>query len=504
MRNYRITHDPIATISFHYEVRYLGAILALVKQAGKTRGLSLSKNYALENATEEVLELVNRYADASRKELVTLSLFEITKGIGVCVKDVGQPAHIVLDPEKAIEEDDFTIILLAGMTDVLECKNLGLEGREFYFEIHLEQEQLASERVKPEKLDQTGLQVIDTSNWGPEDFKIRMINPEDAIEVTSCIYSAYGYTYARDIVYYPDQFYKLHNDGKLQCAVLETPDGQVASTIIIDRDTGFPGACELLGLATKKEYKRLGITKLLFDFIIKEEIKNNKELVSIFGEAVTNHPYSQKTCEGEGFIPTGIFFGLVPDAVKFTDFSVQEKDRVAPRISVIYYVKQIAPWQEKTLFVAKKDQEVVRNIFDQLNQPVQLNTTATKPTTDKSIVSTTFVDKLDIGLLKISTLGEDIQKLVQTETVRLKSMGAKVIVAYLDMLDESAVWATDELAAVDFDFTGVLPGNDTFQPMMLQYFSGLVFDSKQIVIENRVGREILEHVRKYDKSMSFS
>lgn len=504
MRNYRITHDPIATISFHYELCYIRAIFAFVKQVGKTLGLSMKKNYALENATEEVLQLVSRYTDSSRKELVTLSLFKITKGIGVCVKDVGQPAHIVLDPEKAKEEDDFTIILLAGMTDVLECKNLGLEGREFYFEIHFEQELLANERIGPDKLKPTASKTIDTSDWRPEDFKIRMINPEDAIEVTSCIYSAYGYTYARDIVYYPDQFYKLHKDGKLQCAVLETPDGQVASTIILDRDTGFPGACELLGLATKKEYQRLGITKLLFDFIIKEEMKNNKALVSIFGEAVTNHPYSQKTCESEGFIPTGIFFGLVPDIVKFTGFSVQDKDRVAPRISAIYYVKQIAPWQEKTLFVTQKDQRVVGNIFDQLNQPVELNTTATKPTADKSIISTTFVDKLEIGLLKISTLGMDIQKLIQAETVRLKSIGAKVIVAYLNMLDESAVWATDELVAVGFAFTGVMPGNDTFQPMMLQYFSGLVFDSEQIVIENPVGQEIFEHVKKHDKSMSFS
>ena len=451
-----------------------------------------------------MLQLVSRYADSARKELITLSLFEITKGIGVCVKDVGQPAHIVLDPEKAKEEDDFTIVLLAGMTDVVECRNLGLEGREFYFEIHFEQEQLANQRIGPDKLKPTASKTIDTSDWRPEEFKIRMINPEDAIEVTSCIYSAYGYTYARDIVYYPDQFYELHKDGKLQCAVLETPDGQVASTVILDRDTGFAGACELLGLATKKEYQRLGITSLLFDFIIKEEIKNNKALVSIFGEAVTNHPYSQKTCEKEGFIPTGIFFGLVPDIVKFTGFSKQDKDRVAPRISAIYYVKQIAPWQEKTLFVAEKDQGIVGKIFDQLNQPVRLNTTATKPTLDKSIISTTFVDKLDIGLLKISTLGEDIQKCVQAETLCLKSMGAKVIVAYLNMLDESAVWATDELVAVGFDFTGVMPGNDTFQPMMLQYFSGLVFDSEQIVIENPVGQKILEHVKIHDKSMSFS
>ena len=43
MRNYRIPHDPIATISFHYELCYLGAIFAFVKQVGKTRGLSVKK-----------------------------------------------------------------------------------------------------------------------------------------------------------------------------------------------------------------------------------------------------------------------------------------------------------------------------------------------------------------------------------------------------------------------------------------------------------------------------
>lgn len=506
MRSCQTLTEPVSTTSFNYDIKYLASILALVKKVGGARGLCQRKNDALELVTDEILQFIEKHAGLSHKIPITLSLYEIVQGIAVKIKYLGSPVNINLDLEKAKEEENYAVILIAGFTDVLECKNLGMAGREFYFEIHFNEEQLAKERDRQslQISPPTSLPIIDTSMWCQDDFKMRLIEKDDAIEVTRCIYSAYGYTYARETVYYPNQFYELHKAGQLQCAVLETPDGQIAGTAILDRETGLPGACELLGLATKKEYQRLGVTKLLCHFLIEQEKKNNKDLITIFAETVTNHPYSQKAFERENFIPTGIFFGLVPATVKFTGFEDQDEPQVVPRISAVYYVKQIAPWVEKTVFVSVKDSEIVKNIFAQVGHAVNIQTTQNQPLRAKCTISMTFVDKLEVGLIQISTIGEDLIELSHFNTLRLKSMGAKIIVVYLNMLDESAAWAKEELTKLGFYFTGVLPGDNTFQPMMLQYFSGLVFKSDEIVIANPVGKEILEHVKNNDQSMSFS
>lgn len=506
MRSYKTLTDPIVNTSFQYNLNYLKAILTLIKEIGLARGLCSTKNYALEIVTDEILQIINNHAGTLNQPPIAIALYEIAQGIAVRIKYSGPPAEINLDPEKSKEDEDYSVVLVAGFADILECKNLGMDGREFYFEIHFNEQQLAKDRERQGKQisPSTSVPTIDTSTWCQDDYKMRLIEKDDAIEATRCIYSAYGYTYAREIVYYPNQFYESHTAGKLQCVVLETPDGQVAGTAILMRDTGLPGACELVGLAVKKEYQQLGLAKLLVNFLIEQEIKNNKELISLFGEAVTNHPYSQKAIEREGFTPTGIFFGLIPSEVHFTDFKKQDETKVTSRISAVYYVKQFAPWVEKTLFVATKDSNLVDKIFSQVGHPVNLITAQNLPSKPKGTSSTTFVEKLEVGLIQIFIIGEDLLELIQSETLRLKSMGAKVIVIHLNMLDESAGWAREELADLGYEFTGVLPGDNTFHPMMLQYFSGVVFNSEDISLANPLGKEILEHVKNNDKSMSFS
>lgn len=506
MRSYNPLTEPIVSTSFQYNIKYLKATLTLVKEVGLARGLCSAKNYALELVTDEILQIINSYAGTLSQPPVTISLYEVAQGVAVRIQYSGPPAEIDLDLEKSKEDEDYSVVLVAGFTDILECKNLGMEGREFYFEIHFNEEQLAQERERQgEQISlPTVVPTFDTSGWCQDDYIMRLIEKDDAIEVSRCIYSTYGYSYPREIVYYPDQFYESHKAGKVQCVVVETPDGVIAGTAIIIRDTGLPGACEIVGLAVKKEYQQLGLAKLLLHFNIEQEIKNNQNLISLFGETVTNHPYSQKAFEREGFDPTGIFFGLIPSDTCFSDFEKEDDTKVTPRISAVYYVKQVAPWQKKALFVAAKDSKIVEQVFSQAGHPVHLITTENVPSTPKSSVSTTFVEKLEVGLIQISMTGEDLLELIQSETFRLKSMGAKVIVIHLNMLDESAAWAREELAPLGYEFTGILPGDSTFHPMMLQYFSGVVFDSEDISLASPVGKEILEHVKNNDKSMSFS
>jgi len=508
-------NTQILQLTVANDLKYLPAILCLVREFGRIRGLSKKKQQHLELATEEAIVNAMQYALPSAGEPFIIRCTEIPRGLCISVIDKGRPAIIdfkQLEQEEVTEEDrmeQLGVLLMKGMTDRIECRNLGMEGREVRIEFHLEDRSIVDREAEKTSCNHDGpaeLFVAETRKWQPEDVSVGEMVPEDAIDVASCLFGAYGYTYPKEDLYYPERLNRLQKSGILFCAVAKMPDGRVAGTGVIDRNTVVPGLFELEALATKKEYRALGVARKVTDFLVEHEKQYDPEMDTLLMESVTNHPFSQNIAHENGFLTTGFFFGLVPDSVRFKGLeNGDNQQKNHERVSTVFNVLRVRPWCASRLHVPKKHRTIIERIYAQFQAPVELVTKAAKPVgREHSRMDTIFIEKMGIGIVRIETLGHDFPGLVKQRIYQLKSRGVQVLVIYLNMLAQPAPWAVELLETYGFVFTGVLPGNDQFHPMLLQWFGGVTFDISHIQVIDKVGKAILQHVKTHDPSLSFA
>jgi anti-sigma regulatory factor (Ser/Thr protein kinase)/GNAT superfamily N-acetyltransferase len=491
-------------IEMQNNIKYLPAVLNSIKEFGKIRGLIKNKQMNLELAAEESIVRAVDYCNGFTDDPIIISCSEIPRGVRLSVYDKGKPDIIdfsELDNKNLSEEELFKNVdtmIMKGISDKVEFRNLGMDGREIVMEFYLDDVSiLDSEKDKP-KVEKA---VKKQHKWKMEDVKVFPMKDEDAIEVSRCVFDVYGYTYAKEDFYFPERLIRLQKCGEIFFAVAKLPDNSVAGTAAINRATVVPGLFEYQSLVVKKEFRGLGVAKKISDFLINHEKENSPEMEGFFTESVTNHPYTQKILIKDGFGITGFFFGMIPGYVNFK--GIESKSN--KRISTVFNVLRIKQWERLTLHVPEKHKKILELIYSQFNAVPEIITEIVIPDNIKnSVVDTIFIENMQLGIIIIKSIGTNFENLIKQRIFKLKSDGVEVISIYIDMNSIHTPWAVSLLEDYGFVFTGLLPGNETFHPMLLQWFGGVGFDVTAIDILYDIGKKLLEHIKKHDKTLSIA
>ena len=490
------------------DVKYLPAVLNLVKEFGKIRGVNNKKLMNIELATEEAIVKAVGYAESLCENPIVITCREIPRGVEISVMDKGKPDIIdfrAIENKNLPEEEmvkNLDAVIMKGISDKVEYKNLGMDGREIVMEFYIDDVPIM-ESYKEKKVKSVNEQKSPAKKWKEEDVQVLPMEEKDAIEVSRCVFEVYGYTYPKEDFYYPERLCRLQKDGTLFCVIAKMPDGNVAGAGVINRATPIPGLFEYQSLVVKGEYRGLGVARKISNFILEYEKHNNPNLEGFFMEAVTNHPYSQKIAMKHQFYPTGFFFGLIPDFVHFKGFEHKKTSKNQRRISTLFNVLRVKPWDKLTLYIPEKHRTIIEKIYSQFNAKPELITDIITPENNKSsIVDTIFIEKMKLGIIKIETIARDFEHLIKQRILQLKSENVEVIFVYLNMNSKYAPWAAQFLEEHGFLFTGVLTGNEKFHPMLLQWFGGITFDINKIEVTYNMAKNLLEHIKKHDKSLN--
>ena len=206
------------------------------------------------------------------------------------------------------------------------------------------------------------------------------------------------------------------------------------------------------------------------------------------------------------FRPPAFFFGLVPDTFCFKGMEQADREELnlsAGRLGA--QCRRIRPWTESSLYVPEKHRKIIERIYSQFQGPFQLKSIEAAPDSNEhSLIDTIYIGKMGIGIVRIKSIGHDFSELLKQRIFQLKSRGVQVLSVYLNMLEPAAPWAAGLLETHGFVFTGVLPGNEQFHPMLLQWFGGVTFAVDCIQVNDEIGRAVLQHVRKHDPSLSIA
>jgi GNAT superfamily N-acetyltransferase len=282
-----------------------------------------------------------------------------------------------------------------------------------------------------------------------QDYVIRRLQPEEAVQVCQLMYRAYGNTYFNEDVYYPQRVAAQNTQNVNLSFVAVGAAGRIAGHYALERNQDGPvaeggqavvdpahrgrGLLERLKAAAVEEAQRLG-------------------LAGWYADAVSVHTLTQRSNATHGGKLTAVDLAIAPSTERFRNLAGEQPQRVT---CLLYFHWLQAP-TPRTVYIPEGHQEIVAEIYQALGCPVAFGDGA--PASGHG----TIAIKADPGgrkaFIRAGQLGADTAAAIRharRELVERSHMEA--IYAELPAEDPGASAIAKELAAEGFGFLGMAP-----------------------------------------------
>ncbi|MRI58578.1 MAG: hypothetical protein C6H99_03615 [Epsilonproteobacteria bacterium] len=314
----------------------------------------------LKEALRELYEnaVIHAYKDEEGEIEIVFELYD--NALTIEVHDWGEPIDPALVKAVPLDKKEKGFNRVYQLTDEFRYINLGLEGKKFviakYLPFHLklnkETHYYSDISDDFEAVDKEQLQ---------KRLIVRTFEPGDEIWIPKLIYRNYGYTYFKDLFYYPEKILQKEQSGQILSIVAEI-EGKIVGHFALVK---LPNSnIAEIGIAVvDPAYKGMGIMKRMFELLIQKAIE--LDLDALFGEAVTFHPYSQRANARFGFCTTALLLGEVHHIVRLKDHKYPFSQK---RGAVAVEYKLLKKWPRE-LYIPKIYHSIITKTYDNCQVP---------------------------------------------------------------------------------------------------------------------------------------
>ncbi|MEE8574518.1 MAG: GNAT family N-acetyltransferase [Thermodesulfobacteriota bacterium] len=475
------------------DIGYIGAATSYASELAEKIGFSEAEISEIAIALKEALENVithgfNPYED----ETFTVSFDLLKNGIKITIDEMGLPFS-PLDEEKTKDAPGLSAIE-ENMDNALYI-NMGKEGKELqlfkYFKgKHIEELSTEAELAEFSSCNIPGKDF---------DYTLRLMKPEEAIDVSRCIYMAYKYTYLNEDLYFPERIEAMNEDGQMISAVAVTGAGTkdgdeevIAHFALKPRPDAK--AAEIGVAVVVPKYRKRGIMKALLRFLIK--IARRRGFSALYGNAFTMHILSQKTNLDFDFTETAIQLGRVPAGA----LQGMKEKGITGVGHIITYFKYLAEPEKYNVFLPGEHSEILKEIYSNLGierifKESNIEEGAVLPAESVMLLSLQQYHK--VAILEIKRLGMDLEKRVKGKLMELQNQGYNVLFVDLGLKDPYVTLAVKKLAAMGFFFSGLFPDYSEGDVLRLQYYSTEV-DYSEIETVSPFAGKLVDYVKARD------
>ena len=472
-------------------ISYAGAVAEII---GFTHVEVKRIQLALEEACLDVLN--NSFIPDEESEF-DVKFFKRLDGIEIHVHDMGLPYDPsiapVYDPSGNLLEQDLEGLgsfLIKKTMDEYRFNNLGIKGKEVvlikYFDSPYIKDELdiplSAEIVKPPDSKAPVEQI---------NFDIRLMKPNEALEVCRCIYDCYGYSYANENIYYPERVVAMNQERKLLSALAVTPDGEIGGHFALIYYSNLPAE---VGIAvTKKKFRGQGFARQLGEFLEMEARKDGLRGLQI--KEVTAHPYTQKFCIKLGYKDCGLLLAHSPQSLSFKGIA----DTLKQRNSDVLGFKYLVPPEPRKIYAPERHKEMILTLFNNIGDDIECVTDGIPTATKEQCVTEVKVHSLrSLAEINIKEIGQDTIPVLRQEMRKLFIDKIEVFELYLSLNDPMAPVIVPQLENLGFIFTGILPETALGDAIIMQYFNGVHIEYDLIVLVTDVAKQLLEYIKKND------
>ena len=333
------------------EIEFWRLVEALLERLYELVNFPKKEGEELKEAVKELFFNACIHAYKDEKGEVEIEVELLDNGIIVNVKDKGEPMdERVL---KDMKTEGFKKI--NSLVDSFKYFNLGLEGKKFsvakYVPIELKlKEDISFYSDIGEDFDDIAKEHL------KERLVVREFREGDEVWIPKLIYRNYGYTYFKDLFYYPDKILKKEKSGQILSIVAEI-DGKIVGHFAMVK-VPKSNIAEIGIAVVDPAFKGMGIMKKMFALLIKKA--KELGLSAIFGEAITFHPYSQRANARFGFCTTALMLGDIHQMVQLKDHKYPFRHK---RGAVALEYKILKPFFKK-IAIPKRYEKIIKETYN--------------------------------------------------------------------------------------------------------------------------------------------
>jgi len=303
--------------------------------------------------------------------------------------------------------------------------------------------------------------------------EVRAARPQDAEAIAQLLYENYHLSYVHADFYRPRYLMAALAAGGLLSTVA-VHDGQVIGHHALMPLPGVPSA-ETGAAVVHSAYRGLGIFGRLFEHTL--DAATERGLVSVFGDAVTIHPFSQRAERSHGYRETALQLGMVPAQTAMRGFGGE-----GPR-------RRTATLRSYRLFDEQARQAALPAPYRDLLESVYANVglsikarTETAPV-EGEVVTSNVDEPRSLGFLRVRRWDAEAGTTLKRAVRHLLSRHVDVVYADVDLVAVGDVnKATAELNELGFFAAGLLlHGPDGHDHLRLQ-----LLDSEEIELDDVV------------------
>jgi len=486
----------LGVLTLPNNIAVLPALLKFAEQIAQHAGFSSKARQEIEVALEEACVDVIENAFAPHEDATyDVSFFWRSDGLEIRIHDMGLPFDpnmaSAYDPGKNILEQDgkgLGTFLINSLVDGYQFNNLGMKGKEVRLLKYFDTERIIdkTKRMEPEIAHPPEKKDVE-----PINFDIRLMKPEEALEICRCIYDSYGYSYANENIYYPERVVAMNENKQLRSAVAVTETGEMGGHFALLYYDNLPAE---VGIAvTKKKFRGQGFARQLGEFLAEEAIRDGLKGLQI--KEVTAHPYTQKFCRKLGYKDCGILLGHSPKSLSFKGIA----DTLKQRNSDILGFKYLQKPDPVTIYPTDKHKEMICELYASIGVDVICEKeTYPAPDAAKSVMNVEVHAIRSLAVIYMTTYGHDVLQALRQELRKLFRDEIQVVELYLPIEDPMATVLVPELEKIGFVFTGILPQTIKGDTLVMQYFNGVHIDYDELVIVSDTAQHLLDYIRASD------
>lgn len=452
---------------------------------------------SLELVIEELLSNVIKFDFIpGQVEDIEITLTKTTLGLNIIITSKSIPLDI--DKIKSFENiNSFDIIennatglgtlLVKNFVDSVNYINNGREGQEIIIEKYLSQEHTYGDK------DNTATRQKPTKKKHFK-FYIRRLKPEEAPIVSKLAYYSYQSTYFYDQIYYPERVRQLNNTNEMMSFVAVNYDNEEILGHCANVKDHHSGMLEMAVGFVNPVSRGSGCLNQLLLYLITDCI--NKKQDGVFGQAITTHPYSQKSLLKIGLHESALLISYM------NPVSMNKIKNNLGRESLLLMYKPLNNEYHKTVFAPAHHRKMIEEIYD--NTGVLPNFI---PFEDDAISEELTSLQLKTGSylsshIYINTYGQDSIYKVNKTLRTLCVDRIETIFLYLPLKESATAKLCQAFEDMGFFFSGIRPGFDENDWLILQYLNNQVYQYENLQFASDFGRHLLRYIESHDPNNS--
>ncbi|MBU2652149.1 MAG: ATP-binding protein [Bacteroidetes bacterium] len=490
-------------LTIENNIMMIPVVLATLRNIAEIVRIDKNEITQMEVATEEAVSNVIQHGFQEGEKAYFQIVFDTdTLGIKITIKSKGMP----FDPTRIHEYTRNTLekdllsrglgtYLMKQCMDEVSYHNLGQEGFETRLYKYLDNRAIQDQMSEEERREMQQEQEKEALPPGSIQYTVRRMKPDEAIGVSRCAYSAYGYDYYHDDVYYPDRVRELNSQEKMLSYVAVSDEGEIIAHCALERPQ-LENIPELGMAFTQPRYRGQGCLNSFNIIIMEDSVKWGFH--GLYVQCVTAHPFSQKAILKYNFRNTAI---LLSTLMERTYKGIELKKIQRESFAIMYYYL-IKP-ERHIIYTPEQHREILRKIYDHLEVKPEfvLPVKGLQLPEEPTIISTTGDSKTLTAIIKIEKYGKDVMEVLYRNLRGACILKNETVYLFLKLDDPITAIMTKEFETMGFFFAGILPGENGSDQLILQYLNNHTIDYDLLQVASETGKEILEYIRSQDPGL---